>query len=128
MKSMTQKFLALSLLISLPGCFDFGCCKKDKAAHTEAHAAQAATPKEHCSHAGCTHGHGADLADDHVAVAQPCSHAGCTEKHAHDESVEANVNCGNAECTHGHKHHDAEHTAPHHEEEAASEHMNSDEK
>ncbi len=123
MKSMTQKFLALSLLISLPGCFDFGHNKKDDAAHVEAQEAQTATPKEHCSHAGCTHGHDANLAADHIAVAQPCSHAGCTEKHSFDESIEANVHCGNAECTHGHKHH----AAPAHEEVAAFEH-HSDEK
>ena len=127
MKSITQKFLALSLLISLPGCFDFGHSKKDAAAHTEAHAAQPATPKEHCSHAGCTHGHGA-LNEEHAAAAQPCSHVGCTEKHTLDASDEANAHCGNAECTHGHKHH-AEHAAPHHEQVIAqSEDMNSDEK
>ena len=70
MKSMTQKFLALSLLISLPGCFDFGCCKKNNVAATESNEAQTATPKEHCSHAGCTHDHSNDQALEHAVVAE----------------------------------------------------------
>jgi len=96
MKLIAQKFLSLSLLLALPGCFDFGCCKKDNAEHQ---VAQAATPKEHCNHAGCTHGHAKDLLD--AQVGQPCSHEGCDKMHTHDNIDHAD--CGNSECTHGHQ-------------------------
>ena len=97
MKSITQKFLSLSLLLALPGCFDFGCCKKQ--VHEE-QVAQTATPKESCNHAGCTHGHAKDMSNNQEA--QPCTHEGCNQMHTHDTSPAAHVDCGNPECNHGH--------------------------
>jgi len=97
MKLIMQKLLTLSLLIFLPGCFDFGCCKKN----TETHAAQPATPKEYCSHAGCTHGHNKDLVDQQAG--KPCTHTGCHEMHTHNNSHVAHAPCENSKCTHGHK-------------------------
>ena len=117
MKSMTQKFLALSLLISLPGCFDFGCCKKETPAAVVEETAHQATPTEHCSHAGCTHGHNAEVTEE----AQACHHEGCTENHATQAVV--NTPCGNAACTHKHNE-----EAAAHEEVAAETELQSDEK
>jgi len=61
MKTTLKKILPLSLLL-LAGCWDSGCCKKNKPCNSKTKSAQAATPKQRCSHAGCTHDHSKDAA------------------------------------------------------------------
>ena len=59
MKTTLKKILPLSLLL-LAGCWDSGCCKKNKTCSSKTKLAQVATPKERCNHAGCTHDHSKD--------------------------------------------------------------------
>ena len=50
----------------LAGCWDSGCCKKHAACAPTEQVAQTATPKESCSHAGCSHDHSKDTSNDHA--------------------------------------------------------------
>lgn len=61
MNATLKKILPLSLLL-LAGCWDSGCCKKNKPCSSKTKSAQVATPKERCNHAGCTHDHSKDAA------------------------------------------------------------------
>jgi len=71
MKSITKTFLTLSLLIPLAGCWDSGCCKKDKKVVHVEKAGQPATPKANCSHVGCSHDHSKEVVSHHE---EPISH------------------------------------------------------
>ena len=59
MNATLKKILPLSLLL-LAGCWDSGCCKKNKSCNSKTKSAQVATPKQRCNHAGCTHDHSKD--------------------------------------------------------------------
>lgn len=58
MKNIITKLLPLSLLL-LAGCWDSGCCKKNKCCTPTQQATPAPTAQKPCGH-GCTHDHSKD--------------------------------------------------------------------